>query len=101
MKWIKNLFKKDVIEVINDQDLIMNVWISNDLTIAFLKDTFHAQGEKLYFGGYDLWRGLIRWKYSGEINHEIFKQNVNYQFKGNKLLITWDDKSFEFHKKGK
>ncbi len=101
MKWIKKLFKKEEIKI-NDSDAIMNVWKGKDFSIAFLEESFHAHAKgMLYFGKYDLWRGLIRWQYSGEIPHDIFKQPVNYQFVDDKLLITWNDKSFEFHKKGK
>lgn len=103
---IKNIFnKKDV--KINDNDAIMNVWVSDEFTIAFLEESFHMSHKgRLYCGEYCLWRGLIQWGYLKAINyldempHDIFKQSVNYQFKGNKLLITWNNKSFEFHRKG-
>ena len=97
---IKNVFNKKDVEI-DDNDAIMNVWVCGGLTIAFLGIHFLASSEQPWSGSYNLWRGLIKWKCYGEANHDIFKQNVNYQFKDDKLLITWDDKSFEFRKKGK
>ena len=92
------LFRKKKKEVVIES--VEGVWSLDEMAIVFLESNVIIENEnKVIIGKYSLFRGLIVWDILTIPIHPIFKQNVNYQVKGNTLLLTFNDQSYEFKKR--